>query len=302
MLTTGQYATMRGITVGEQKKTLRGADVGIPPRQLDFRLNEEMPRWLYAGNATATLFLVVLSGAFPPGEDFFVQSVNRFKHRVTDPTLRAQVAGFTGQEVIHSREHDRLNDVFRSRDIDVDVPEKAIALALRLLDLLPARQRLACTAQMEHLTALLAEELLSHEDFRTRIHDDLTELWLWHALEELEHKSVSYEVYETVGNSRRERVLAEVLVDATIIPAALVSWIWLVLAEGVWRRPRDIRDGVRMLFGPGGFVGRIIPRVGVFRKPDFHPDRHDTTALEAEWRERLFGPDGTLRDQLRRRA
>lgn len=221
---------------------------------------------------------MVLSGAFPPGENFFVQSVNRFKDRVTDPTLRAQVAGFTGQEVIHSREHDRLNDVFRSRD--VDVPEKAVALALRLLDLLPARQRLACTAQMEHLTALLAEELLSHEDFRTRIHDDLTDLWLWHALEELEHKSVSDEVYQSIGNSRRERVLA----------------------EGVWRRPRDIRDGLRMLFGPGGFVGQIVPRVGVFRKPDFPPARHGTTAPEIEWRERLFGPDGTLRDQLRRRA
>ena len=284
---------------------LRGADVGIPPRQLDFRHADGLPRRLVADNITATAFLVVLSGAFPPGEDFFVRSVNRFKGRVTDPRLRAQVAGFTGQEVIHSREHDRLNDVFRSRDMNVDLPERAVAAALWLLGRLPARQQMVCTAFMEHFTAVLAEELLRDDaelgaDFRDEIHPELADLWLWHALEELEHKAVTYEVYELIGNRRLERLLAEPLVIATVGPAVLASWTALLAGERVWRRPGDLSEGLRLLLGPGGFVTNVLGRMPLFRRRDFHPARHDTAALEALWRERLFGESGTLRAQLRR--
>src|ERR1700742_5179718 len=141
----------------QQPRRLRGADVGIPPRQLDFQHSEQMPHRVYGDNRTATSYLALLSAFFPPGEDFFVKSVNRYAHLVTDPKLRAEVAGFTGQEVIHSREHERLNEVFTQRGFSLDVPDRAIRAALALLSRLPPRQQLACTAFMEHFTALLAE-------------------------------------------------------------------------------------------------------------------------------------------------
>lgn len=279
----------------------RGADVGIPPRQLDFRLSDSMSRWFYDGNATATLFVVMLSASFPPGEQFFVRSVNHFRAAVTDPTLRAQVAGFTGQEVIHSREHDRLNAAIAARDIDARVPERAVAAAIWLIDRLPARFRLACTAQAEHLTALLAEEILAGEPFRARMDPELVEMWLWHALEELEHKSVSYDVYDVVGNRRLERLLAEPVLLATVGVAALGGWAYLLASTGTWRRPADLRRGVGLLFGSDGLVGSIWSKLTQFREADFHPARHDTTALERHWREVLFGEQGSLNDQLRRR-
>lgn len=52
---------------GARPRRLTGGDVGIPPRHLDFRLPEQMARWAYADNATATLFLAMLSAIFPPG-------------------------------------------------------------------------------------------------------------------------------------------------------------------------------------------------------------------------------------------
>lgn len=282
-------------------KRLRGVDVGIPPRQLDFRLSEQMPRRLFGDNITATTYLATLSAFFPPGEDFFVQSVNHFSGRVTDPTLRAEVAGFTGQEVIHSREHDRLNEVLRERGFDVDVAERAVRIALALLSRLPARQQLACTALMEHFTALMAEETLAAEDAgEGHIHPDLNELWLWHALEELEHKSVSYDVYETIGNRWIERLLAEPLVVATVGPALLASWGWLLVTEGALTRRGDLLEGLRLVLGPGAIMRKVLLGMPRFRRRDFHPDKRDTSAIERDWRDRLFGTAGTLRDQLRR--
>lgn len=278
---------------------LKAADVGIPPRQLDFELPAEMPRWAYADNATATCFLAMLSALFPPGEDFFVRSVLAFRDRVTDPRLQAEVRGFTGQEVIHSREHDRLNEAFTARGFDLTVAEKAIEIALGLLDQLPARQRITCTAMMEHFTALMGEELLTDEQFRERVHPDIADLWLWHALEELEHKSVTFDVYETIGNVRAERILAFGLVTALVAPAALIGWAGLMVQQKVLERPGDLAAGMQMVFGEDSFLRRIIGRMPLFNRVDFHPAKRDTTAIEEEWRERLFGSTGSLAGQLR---
>ena len=43
-------------------------------------------------------------------------------------------------------------------------------------------------------------------------------------------------------------------------------------------------------------------RLKDYDRPDFHPYDHDTTALEAEWRERLFGDAGELNELLVRRS
>jgi hypothetical protein len=225
-----------------------------------------MPRLVYGDNRTATCYLALLSAFFPPGEDFFVKSVNRYSHLVTDPKLRAEVAGFTGQEVIHSREHERLNEVFTlRRGFSLGVPDRAIRAALALLYRLPARQQLACTAFMEHFTALLAEETLNYE-----------------------------------GGDGDERLLAELYVLVTVGPAAVVAMLWLLLTEGALVRPGDLVRGVRMLLGPGKSLPKVLRGMPRWRRPDFHPNRRDTTAMEQEWRERLFGTDGSLTGQLRR--
>lgn len=283
-------------------RRLQGADVGIPPRQLDFRMPDQLTPWAYAENATATLFLAMLSAAFPPGEDFFVRSVVAFRDRVRDEELRARVAGFTAQEVIHSREHDRLNEVFVRRGFPVGVPEKVMGAALKILERTSPRQQLACTALMEHFTAVLAEDILGTDEFQERVHSDIAELWLWHALEELEHKSVTYDVYEAIGTSRRERDRSVPLVLATVGVAAVVGWGYLIAQQGVWRRPSDLREGWRLMFGRDQFMRRVLGRMPVFNHPRFHPDKHDTRALEQRWREALFGDSGTLTGQLRRPA
>lgn len=209
--------------------------------------------------------------------------------------------GFIAQEVIHGREHDRLNEVLRERGFNLDVAQKALAVALAALELLPARQQLACTAFMEHFTAVMAEATLAGEDAgRGHIHGDVKELWLWHALEELEHKAVSYDVYETIGNRRLERLLAQPLVAGTVLPAMVVSWVWLLVTEGALARPKDVVEGLKLMFGPGEILRTVFAKLPLFGARGFHPAKSDTRELEKRWREALFGADGTLRDQLRR--
>ncbi len=282
-------------------RKLAGTSVGIPPRQLNFRI-PQAPRYFLDDNATATTFIAVLSAFFPPGEDFFVESVRRFRDRIDDPQLKAEVSGFIGQEAIHGREHERLNEMFLEQGIDITVPDRAVKAALWVLERLPHRQQLACTTFMEHFTALLGEQLLTDENFRSSAHGEMLQLWLWHALEELEHKAVAYDVYETVGNRRLERILAYPLVAGTMLPAVFASWGWLLAREGKLGDRDDIRHGFAMMLGRSGLIGKILPKMGLFARKDFHPSKRNTKALEQTWRERLFGEGGTLREQVKNLA
>ncbi|HSW12472.1 MAG TPA: metal-dependent hydrolase, partial [Solimonas sp.] len=130
---------------------------------------------------------------------------------------------------------------------------------------------------------------------------EMIKLWQWHALEELEHKAVAYDVYEAIGNREIERRLAMPLVVSALLLPIVLSWTWLVLRDPQVTNLREHRRGLRLLLGREGFVTRIIPKMGVFWRPGFHPAKHDTRALVTEWREKLFGSEGLLRGQVRNR-
>lgn len=284
-------------TLDRSTRQTAGASVGIPPRHLRFRI-PEAPRYFLADNATATTLIAVLSAFFPPGERFFMESVRHFRGQITDPQLKAAIAGFMGQEAIHGREHERLNEMFQEQGINTRIPERAVKMALRVLGQFSPRQQLACTTFMEHFTALLGEQLLTDKHFQQNAHGEMLQLWLWHALEELEHKAVAYDVYLSIGDNRRERLLALPLVAGVMLPAVFASWGLLLARESKLFDRRDLRKGFAMMLGRRGLIGRILPKMGLFSRADYHPNKKNTGALEQQWREKLFGENGTLRDQV----
>jgi uncharacterized protein len=278
------------------RRRLTGVLVGIPPRHINFRIPTSSPKYFYAGNATATTFFAMLSGFFPPGERYFMESVRHYRDRIKDEKQRAAISGFMGQEAIHGREHDRLNEFLADQGFDMKSPDRFVRVALALLEKLPPSTRLAATTFMEHFTALLAEQLLEDEAFREQADPEMIKIWQWHALEELEHKAVAYDVYEVVGNRRAERVTAALSSLAVLLPTLGITWAWMLARD---RKLGDIADnakGLKVLFGPNGFVSSILSRLPEFVARDFHPNNCDTRALEDAWRKALFAEGGALHD------
>lgn len=274
-----------------------GAAVGIPPRQVDFRFPEHSARYFYDNNPFATHFFGMLSGIFPPGEMYFVDAVRHYRSHITDKTLLAKISGFIGQEALHGREHDRLNDMLDARGIHTHHADRAIRVGLNLLKKVSPAQQLACTAFMEHFTALLGEQLLSDETFRASADPEMLQLWMWHALEELEHKAVTYDVYQKVSDSRARRFLAVPLVAGALLPAIAYSMVMMLKDDNQLRNRDGNRRGLKLLFdGKNGFISRFLPKMTTFLRKDFHPDYHDTDALVAQWKEKLFGEHGELND------
>jgi predicted metal-dependent hydrolase len=293
---------IRNFMTHEARKT-NGASVGIPARLMDFPLPEGSRRFpFFGGNALSSSLFAVFSTIFPPGERFFVESVRRFRDAPQDPVTQAQISGFIGQEAIHGREHEHLNEWFRAQGYDLDMPDRMIRFSLGLLEKLSPSQQLACTSFMEHFTAHLAEQWLTHEEFRRTTDPQMIKLWYWHAIEELEHKSVAFDLHAQISASPyRERMLAVPLVAAALVPGILISWLWLVAKHGELLSMRENRRGLTSLLGRNGFIRNVLVRAPDYLGRDFHPSHQETQALEREWREKLFGGQGELNAYFRNR-
>ncbi|MCE7889069.1 MAG: metal-dependent hydrolase [Sorangiineae bacterium PRO1] len=277
----------------------------IPRRSPDFVFEpESIPAGFYAGDPMLSLVPAALSLVFPEGERFFVESVVRYKDEISDPELRQRIADFAAQEGKHSNAHLAFNAMLRAQGLEVFPElERQVKFLLRrgALTHSPAG-RLAITCALEHFTAVMAEQLLTNADLREAFHPAVRGLWLWHALEETEHKSVAFDVYEQVDGSYARR--AAVMLTTTLFFVGFIALAHRRLRQARGRA-RDLGAFART-FGhfwltPGHFR-RLLPGYLRYFAPGFHPDGRDASALVREWRERLFGPDGMLREQAAQAA
>jgi len=283
---------------------LTGAKVGVPTRNIEFKYPDNMPRYFtYNGSVLGTTMLAVFSAIFPPGERFFVETVRRFRDQAGDDILAAKISGFIGQESIHGREHERLNEWFLAQGFDMKTSEAVVNAGLWFFERFSPTQQLACTAFMEHFTANLGEQWLTNEEFRSSSHPEMLKLWSWHAIEELEHKDVAYDLLQRVSeNEHLERILALPIVLVGLLPSLFGVWAYLVAREGKFfdfeRNPKDFWA----LFKPGGFLTNCLVALPQFFAKDFHPNQQDTADLVADFRRRYFSEDGELSEEFKNRA
>ena len=241
-----------------------------------------------------------LSAVFPDGEDFFVQSVRHYRDRITDPDLKRQVAGFIGQESVHGREHRVFNDRLAELGYPTKQVEKMtrVGLALRW-KFAPKKASLAMTAALEHFTATLAEMILSNEDARNLFGDDTVKaLFVWHALEEAEHKAVAFDVYKVIGGSERLRVWTMNFLRYGFVLAMGVQFGASMAFDKKTYKRGELRKSLKRLRKSPLMTRALWNQLKDYNRPDFHPNQSDHTGLSDKWREELFGPNGTLNNKL----
>jgi predicted metal-dependent hydrolase len=274
----------------------------IPTRRMDLEPSfVTVPRhFAQDGDLLLSHLAAALSAVFPDGEDFFVRSVRRFRDQVTDPALKRQVAGFIGQEAVHGREHRAFNDRLDQLGYPTKRVERFVKKGLVIRErLLSPASNLAATAALEHFTATLAELVLANEEARALFGaEPVRDLFVWHAMEESEHKAVAFDVYRAVGGRERTRVVTMKILRYAFVIGLTVQVAFALLGDReTYRRGSLARSWKRLRRSP--ILDRAVwDRLKDYDRPDFHPDDHDTTELVAAWRAKLFGPDGALVDRL----
>lgn len=256
--------------------------IDIKVRKVDFKFHPNPKHW-FNGNPVATHFNNAMHLIFPDGEKFFIRSVKAFQKQINNPVLRKQIDGFVGQEGTHYKEHQKFWAILQEQGFDIDVflnIYRKVAwdiLEKRLIGMLGKdlgpKMALSVTVALEHYTAMLAESGFKNEG-KYQLPEDMKELMLWHAAEEIEHKAIPFNVLKEIDDSYWLRISG--MVVATIGLASFVALGQMILMS----QDKDIElktlpeHFMTFITGLGSGAGNtMMQHYFKYYKPDFHPDQ-----------------------------
>ncbi|HEX3707146.1 MAG TPA: metal-dependent hydrolase [Mycobacteriales bacterium] len=253
------------------------------------------------GDLIMSHIVAILSAMFPEGEDFFVRSVRHYADRITDPDLKEAVAGFTGQETMHGREHRALNARLQELGYPTRRVDKLVKFDLaRVEKRAPHMVQLAITSALEHYTATLAERLLSSERARDMLGEgEVRKVLLWHALEESEHKAVAFDVYRAMGGTEKMRIRVMRVMTWSFIFGTTVHTLLSMLADRSTYNPVRLGASIKRLTHSPFLGKKMVAAIKDYNREGFHPNDHDNSELLAHWTKELFGEQGQLVGNLK---
>lgn len=259
------------------------SDLTIRPRDIAFGRNSKPNRWWMGNDPIATAFYNALSASFPQGERFFIDSVRRFKN-AGSAELQEQIKNFTTQEAIHSREHVFFNQQAVAAGYDLKKIDAVIKKRLDFGRSLPELYQLAATMALEHFTAVLAHAVLSNPAHLENAAPEIRRMWLWHAIEEVEHKGVAFDTF--MAARKDSWPIARWFGRFRAMFAATVIFLEFVLRgtalffeqDGI-NTPRSWFRLFVFLFGKPGLFRQVMGDYFAFYLPGFHPWQKDDRAL-----------------------
>ena len=264
-------------------------------RKVNFKFEKPFPKHWFNDNPIATHFMNAQHLAFPDGEKFFIRSVKAFADVYkNDPELKKRVDNFIGQEGTHYAEHQKFWDIMESQDLEpmgfVDYFRKtawngAETWARKTLSRNNFGNKIALsiTVALEHYTAMLAESGITHKEISEKMPQEMQDLFMWHAAEEIEHKSIPFDVLKKVDDSYGLRI-------AGMAIASIGLWYYLgygtvyltqqdkdVKQKDIPKYTFEFLNNFRKNFG-----GTLSKQYFQYFKRNFHPDQIDNYHLAEE--------------------
>lgn len=254
---------------------------------------EKLPVDWLAGNPLASCMGNALHMVFPAGERFFVRTVMHYKEQLKDdPELWPRVRGFAGQEGQHGYQHERVFDQLRAQGVPVDAflgiyEGWSFGFLERVIR--SPKVRLATTVAAEHLTATLARVA-----FESGALDEMSEemgaLLRWHALEELEHQHVAWDVLQTIDDSYALRLVGFAIISSVLFPFWFGGGFAFAAMreEGLWSVLKRSR-GAQRVVPFAALRGALLE----YLRRDYTPGKPGDDALIAEakrWYEQVSQP------------
>lgn len=272
----------------------------IIPRNVKFDWSSNELHWI-RDDAFSSHAINEFSYLLTSGEKFFCRVFREALPLVTDDRLRADVQAFVKQEAIHSRaHHDSIEGYLKRLGIDGGDFERNNAV---LFDQWLAREpygrkipkplqhqwlvlRVGAVAAIEHFTASLGTFVLEAESWERDGADPVVaDLFRWHGAEEIEHRTVAYDLYRHLGGRWPLRTLLMAIVMPALVLRMGAGVVQLMQQDPVFDR-RDaklLRPGFWRTWSQAAARGNT-PAVSWFARhalrfirPGYHPIHEAST-------------------------
>lgn len=234
-------------------------------------------RYWHGNDPVPTHFFNALQALFPEGERFFMDSARDVRDMLgkdrLPPGLDEQIRIFIRQEAMHGREHDQWTAALIGLGYTaMDAFDKKLKRDnVWSRKKIPPLWRLSMTAASEHFTASLAHLFIyERPDLVEKAASPFRELLVYHAMEEVEHKAVCFDLYKAAEGGYWLRIFGMVFVTIDMLIRLRNRQEYLLRTDGLWNA--DTRKRARdLLWGKEGIMRVLAPYLLRYFRPDFHP-------------------------------
>lgn len=234
----------------------------------------------YENKPLSTQLLNSYTLLIPNGENFIIRTCSRYLKEVT-PELADELKVLFYQEGSHSREHGHLLKSMQTEGLGLDIYCKLCNLFFyKILEpVTPLKLRLATAAAIEHHNAILATFFLS-QNLLCGIHvKELRKLFLWHFIEEIEHKETVYKLLQSISSSRILRALGLITSFSTFLSSLMLGAILFGVKNGLTASNEFWREFFKETFGHNSFLTTVIKGSLKYLDPGFYPSREESITL-----------------------
>jgi predicted metal-dependent hydrolase len=220
--------------VAARKKPASKTAGRLIPRKVQFDWSQTPLEWI-PGQPFASHFINEINLLLPAGEFWFCKLYNMALPYITDAKLREDTQMFIRQEAMHARAHGAaIVEYMHAHGIETETnTRQGDRLFEVLLDDQPFGMklpkfaekqwlifRLGIVAAIEHMTCVLGNYILAQEQWQGA-DPVLLDLLKWHGAEEVEHRSVAFDVYKHLGGNYPSRYY----LASIAMPAIIGLWV-----------------------------------------------------------------------------
>lgn len=254
------------------------------------------PKFWDPGNPMKTYFFNAFSLIIPNGEHFFMRAVNHFGKQLFEGEDRRHLAIFLSQEANHGRMHDELNVVIRRHYAFSARYDRFYDRLLRTFIYHGRKHELVCTVALEYLTYILAK-LVLRDGLLAPSSAETYRFWVWHALEEIDHKSVASELADRLKISHLRRCLTMLWILIPLV-AMLLYGMGVQAAQDGELNLRGLRKFWRLMVSEDGVVSRGLRELFAYFQPRHRPADFSDEPFVAAFEEQFRVSEGPRSDPL----
>ncbi|ENV63026.1 hypothetical protein F949_01868 [Acinetobacter junii NIPH 182] len=246
----------------------------FPVRRMDYNF-ENTPKYWCANDPAMTHYFTGLSTLFPEGESYFVRSVRALReHAKLNEALDREISAFIGQEAMHSKEHHAFHISAQQHGLNPESLEKVTGIVLKGLEKVFSKKwNLLVTVGLEHYTAVLVVSMMETvNEYMT--HKTIRDLWLWHSVEETEHKAVAFDLYEYLyGNGLNAYLPRVTIFTLSLILITGLSTIYQIVLMKRDKQLSNLKTWQNFFNFAAKQYKTFIPKFFEYYRYDFHPNQ-----------------------------
>lgn len=203
-----------------RSSTASSADWTIIPRNIDLDWSNVPLKWIY-DDAFASSLVNNLANILVDGEFSMCRAINEALPYIQNEKLREDAKNFVKQEALHARAHQHQLDYLKRNGItDTATAQRSKFLMEKVLSAKPFGiklpkfaekrwliTRLGVFATLEHFTTLFSVYKLNQSKWDENGCDPtISTIFTWHSIEEIEHRTVVFDVYQALGGDLPTRI------------------------------------------------------------------------------------------------